>query len=456
MLTTTPTVATPSREADAMSPWLSLIEDIRGGLPTMRAKASIYLPRYANEAPDDHRRRVALAPWRAEFVDGLRTLASRPFEKPTTLGENAPEPIIRFADDVDGCGNNLHTFARRFFEHAVADGLCLLLVDYPRVVDGLRTVADEKKAGARPYWALYPAHSIISLRMARVGDARKEIVELRLRESLVVADGFGERTIEQIRRLTPGHYEVWRQVETGPKVGEWMIAEEGDISNGSPMLGVDAVILRTGEPVGEWAVRPPLLDLAYLQVELWKALSNVAEVLEYSASPMLVAKNIGVQFDNSDGVKTGPRACLTCAEGGDWHYIQPEAANIGQIREHVRDVIADAQRLALQPMLVRHGMTATEVGLQAAKAHSALESWALALKDALQTALGRTIPWMTYDDRKTIGAWTPVINVHADFASEIGKNETSRLVLDAVGKGVLTPEEARAELLRRSIIGPGE
>jgi hypothetical protein len=444
----TPDVSTPSAEADAMAPALELISDIRGGLPRMRARSSIYLPKYANEDRDDYARRIGLAPWRAEFADALRTLSSRPFEKPVSLGPDAPEPIVRFADDVDGCGNNLHTWARKLFEAAVADGVALVLIDHPRA-DGVRTLADYKAAGLRPYWALYPASTIISLRMARVG-ARKEIVDLRLRESVTVPDGWGEKVIEQVRRLTPGHFEIWRKNARE----EWELAEEGDVTraDGSRVVGIDAVILRTGEAQGDLQTRPPLLDLAYLQVELWKALSNLAECLEFSASPMLVGKNLGVNFDSTDEVKVGPRAVLQCGENGDWKFIQPDAANIAEIKGHVRDVIADMQRLSLQPLLARPGTTATEVSLQAAKAHSALEAWALGLKDALQTALQRTIPWMTDDERKAIGAWAPVVDVHSDFASEIGKNEEARVIVDATKAGLISAEIARAELLRRGVI----
>ncbi|GLI93599.1 DUF4055 domain-containing protein [Methylocystis echinoides] len=449
MMMNKPTVATPSGEANTMAPWLELIADVRAGLPKMRPKAGHYMPSYSNEDPDDYRRRVNLAPWRPEFSDSLRALSSKPFQKPVSLGENAPAPIVAFADDVDGAGNNLHVFARKFFEAAVADGLCLLLVDHPPA-EGLRTVKDYKDAGLKPYWSLYPASSILSLRTARVG-ARKEIVDLRLRECIIEPDGeFGEKEIVQVRRITPGAWELWRK--NAAKPDDWEIVDSGEVASAVPQVGVNAIVLRTGEAQGDLATRPPLLDLAFAQVELWKALSNLAEVLEYSASPMLVAKNVGAEITGGGAVKVGPRACLQCGEDGDWKFIQPAAENIREIRDHAKDVIADMARLAMQPALVRPGATATEVGLQAAKAHSAIEAWALGLKDALQTAIARTIPFMVEPDRKAIGSWVPSVDVHSDFGSEIGKNEEARIIIDATKIGLLSTEVARAELLRRGVI----
>ena len=90
------TVATPSAEREAMQDDIDLIADIRAGLPAMRARSARYLPRYEAEGQEEHRRRVASAPWRPEFADVLLTLASKPFSKPVTLPDGTPEPILKF------------------------------------------------------------------------------------------------------------------------------------------------------------------------------------------------------------------------------------------------------------------------------------------------------------------------------------------------------------------------
>jgi hypothetical protein len=80
-----PDVGTESSERSEMSADLEIISDIRAGAVAMRARAPKYLPQYAQESDVEYARRVASAPWRAEFVDALHSLASKPFSKPVSF-----------------------------------------------------------------------------------------------------------------------------------------------------------------------------------------------------------------------------------------------------------------------------------------------------------------------------------------------------------------------------------
>ena len=85
------TVASPSAGREAMQDDLDLIADIRAGLPAMRARSARYLPRYEAEGQEEHRRRVASAPWRLEFADILLTLASKPFSRAIGFPDGTPD-----------------------------------------------------------------------------------------------------------------------------------------------------------------------------------------------------------------------------------------------------------------------------------------------------------------------------------------------------------------------------
>ena len=226
------TVASPSAGREAMQDDLDLIADIRAGLPAMRARSARYLPRYEAEGQEEHRRRVASAPWRPEFADVLLTLASKPFSKPVTLPDGTPEPILKFSEDVDGRGNNLHVFSRKLFVDAMANGVSLVVIDFPNVPTPARTIADEKASPARPYWMHYHAASVIACRTDRIA-GRERIVHLRLRENVIEPDGdWGEKQVEQVRVLEPGRWQVWRKKPQPVRfvaAEEWEVFNEGEI-----------------------------------------------------------------------------------------------------------------------------------------------------------------------------------------------------------------------------------
>lgn len=261
------TVATPSAERNAMDEDIQIISDVLAGLPAMRARAAIYLPRYAAEDHDEWRRRVDAAPWRAEFRDGLRTLASKPFAKPLTLPADAPLAMWRFPADVDGAGNSLHVFARRAFEQAVAFGSALIFVDSPSKPEWVRTVADEKAWGLQwPFWhVLTPQHVIA----CHFGPGKRQIEHRRYWSCAVEREGWGEREVRQIVVLERGKWEIWREVVGLNGQKEWSLHDSG--ATGLDFIPVVPVFL--GERLGDLRARPPLLDLAQMQLELFARFS---------------------------------------------------------------------------------------------------------------------------------------------------------------------------------------
>jgi len=114
-----------------------MIAAVLEGGAAVRGARELYLPRFENEALDEYLRRVRFAPWRPEFEDDLRSIASKPFTKPVSLQGSVSAPIKAFAEDVDTLGNNLHVFARRVFHRGVAFGMHGILVDYPSMLPGM-------------------------------------------------------------------------------------------------------------------------------------------------------------------------------------------------------------------------------------------------------------------------------------------------------------------------------
>lgn len=411
-----------SAERKAMQAAWSLISDVLAGITRIRSKSQTYLPKYEDEGQGEYSRRLTTAPWRPEFSDALQGLASKPFSKDVGLKDGASERMKALTEDIDGRGNSLTAFAAETFRKAIAKGVHLILVDYPamhRDEDG-ETVrplskAEEDAIGARPYWIQVQADDIVALYTR--WDAGREIIDhLRIRECSVVREGFGEKTIERIRVYEPGVWEVYEKNETTKR---WDRTSNGTISRGSKQVAsVPAVLFFTGERLGELQVKPPLEELAHVQIELYQALSRQDEILTFASSPMLTANGMAQPLNQQNEpitVTVGPKSILFAPPGGDsgtpsWDYINPDAANIEQVRGHTQSIIADMRRLGMQPLTPQSGNpTATGQSIDAAKAHSAVQAWALGLKDAIEQAFVITAEWVNEE---------PTVEVHVstDFS----------------------------------------
>ena len=440
----TPNVATASAERKSMDAAWDLISDVREGLSAIRARGPVYLPRFEDETQKEHERRIATAPWRPEFNDALASLTARPFTRDIALGENASEGMKALYENADQRGNNLTVFGKAAFEGALADGWAAIMADYP-VMGGARTVADERATGARPYLVHIKAADVIAL-YTRF-EAGKEVIEhMRIRETETTRNGYGEVKTNYVRVLEPGVWQLWREVKVAIDKVEWVLDSEGAF-NRAGKTSVPVAFIRLGTMHGNIKVKPPLIDLAEMQIELFRAMSRKDETMVYSAHPML--KVIGASAPE-EALKTGPRRAIYVPPGegnAAVDYLVPPAANIKEIREDIAALIDDMRRLGMQPMIQKANVSAVGTITDSAKAHSVLQSWATKFKDALEQAL-------TFAAEYIGEPQGPEVSVHTDFAAGMsGPHE-----LDALNKaragGDISGRTLRNELSRRGVLGP--
>lgn len=469
--------STTSKDHDAMADDWRLIRDILAGAKHIKAAGVRYLPKFQKESQGAYDLRRDSTPWRPEFADALRSLCSKPFTKEVVVNPDAPDDIQGkivdqktkkrqggLIDDIDGQGNSLHVFARDTFSNGVAMGLDAIYVawsaDRP-----LRTKAEEQLAGARPYWVHVRAENILALYTKRIG-GRTVVSHIRIRECTIEQDGYEEIEVKRIRilELNAANQPTWQVFKTN-KDGKYVPEAEPQL-----LLGVTEIpiaLFFTGERSGNYRVKPPLIDLAWMQIELYRAMSRKEQILTLAGSPMLKAKGMVPPAPepilDAQGNKTGEKPAPQievgpgtvlfappAAEGvqSDWDYVQPNASNITEVREDVDGIMEDFRRLALQPTTPKSGnMVATGQAIDAAKSHSAVEVWANGLVDALNQALMYTAQWLKIPD-------TVTAVVHTDFGADISGTEESKVIGDMQKRGVISAETERAENARRGILGP--
>lgn len=444
-----------------------MIADIRAGARVVKSKGETYLPRYQNERVKEFKKRLESTPWRPEFVDALRNLCSKPFTKAVALQGTVSDRIKEIAEDIDGEGHDLHSFARDTFINGVAAGVVGIYVTYPDV-EPAKTQAEEDASGVRPYWVPLDATNIIALYTKKI-NGRDVVQDIRLKECEVVPDGFDDVTKHRIRHiyLDATGAPVWtlyeKHQDAVTKEVKWDVVGAGALT----LPEIPIVLFFTGERSGTYQVKPPLLDLAVMQLEIYRALSREDEILTYAGSPMLKAVGMDPPQPTSapqivDGrerlvespaveITVGPKTILWARPSEnptDWDFIQPNAANIKAVQDSVDGKITHFRRLAMQPQTHMSGnLTATSAAIDAAKAHSAIEVWANALKDVLEQAFVYTAMWLKE-------AETVEVSVHTDFGLDSEGTDEAANLIKMRQSGDLSQDTLWQELQRRGILGP--
>lgn len=381
------------------------IGDILDGPVTIRHGGVRYLPKNPAESQPEYDRRLKSAPWQPEFDDILRGLSAKPFAKEIGIREGASPAIMDLVEDIDGKGNSLSAFAQPVFRDGVAKGCVAILVDNTGLGQA-KTLAEEKAAGVRPYWIAVEADDLIDYKTAFVG-GEEQPYHVRIKECRVERDGYAEKTVERIRELNRAPtldergevmalglptWTLWEKQTSDANKPQWVVVAEGVFA---PLTELPIALFWTGERQGAQFVRPPLYPIADKQIELYRALSRTEETLHAIGFPMLAANGLAPP-PAGETIETGPNRILFApGQGSSWDIIAPAADSLRVLLEDIKRRTDDIRRLGMQPMTQRTGTaTATEIAIEGARAHSALEAWANGFKDALEQAFVFTSQWL--------------------------------------------------------------
>jgi hypothetical protein len=436
-------VATPNAAWMAMAPDWELIHDLLGGTRSMRAAAERWLPREPRESYEAYRIRLN----RTVLFNGLgravQTLSGQPFAKPVTLSDDAHPEIVRLSHDLDLGGRDLTVFARDVLRAAVADGLTHILVDFPAESGAPgETLEAERARGARPYLVHVPARSLIGWRGSEKG-VGSTLDRVRIRETVVEREGlWGERVVEQIRVIEPGRWETWRRGEGGTS-DLWLRHASGETSmDRIPLVTVHA------DRTGFMTARPPLIDLAWLNLAHWQSSSDQRHILHVARVPILFGRDLKV---GEDGIEIGPNRLIQ-GEGNnaDLRYVEHSGAAIEAGRQDLADLEDRMAVMGLDLLVQRSGgMTATERAIDAARSDSALSSTVRAVEDGLSRALKLTAEWMALDP-DAAGR----VTLEHDAGLEPAAAQEVEILLRARLAGEITREAFLSEIRRRGILDP--
>lgn len=302
--------------------WI-LIEDLMQGTYGMRKKHRRYLPQEPRELDESYDNRLARSVCPPYYQRLERMLAGMLTRKPVRLTDTA-DIIQEQLFDVDLQGNDLNVWTYETTRKMVRYGHVGVLVDAPKA-----------EYEGRPYWCTYTPREILGWRYEG-----SQLVQLRLMEKVVLPDGeYGEKTAEQVRVLTPGEYKIYQK----QKNTNFELIDEGTTSlDEIPFSVAYANRLNIMES------RPPLEDIAELNLKTYQVQSDLDNQLHISAVPMLAFFGFP---SAAEEVSAGPGEAIAFPADGRAEYIEPKGTSFDHQFKRLDQIAGQINELGLSAVL---------------------------------------------------------------------------------------------------------
>ena len=318
-------ISDPNTSWYAQEPHWILIEDLMQGTYGMRRKHRRYLPQEPRELDESYDNRLARSVCPPYYQRLERMLAGMLTRKPVRLDDTS-DTIREQLFDVDLQGNDLNVWTYETARKLVRYGHIGTLVDAP-------------SDGGRPYWVTYTPRQILGWR-SEPQDGQQRLTQLRLLESTIVPDGqYGEKAVEQVRLLTPGAYELHQRDDNG----EFRVIDEGATS-----LSEIPFSVAYANRHGYLESRPPLEDIAELNLKTYQVQSDLDNQLHISAVPMLAFYGFP---SAAEEVSAGPGEAIAFPADGRAEYIEPGGSSFDYQFRRLEQLAAQINELGLSAVL---------------------------------------------------------------------------------------------------------
>ena len=398
-------------DSEAMLQYWDLTDTLVDGIEALRLAGEKYLPKFPAETDQNYKFRLKQTTVMTNiFADIVESLSVKPFEREALpTGTDIPAELQSFVEDVDGSGNNLSVFSSTVFYNAVKSGIDWIFVDYPTRDENIRTLADSKQAGLRPFWTHVLGRNVLEVR-SRFIRSKEQLTYVRIYEP-------GK----------PDHVRVIERTLEGQVV--WTLYVKTDVWNkeletyfaplDSGVMTIDEIPMvpfMTGRRDGKsFKFDPPLRAAADLQVHLYRQESGLNYATTLTAYPMLTGNGVKPDRDEAGNIKqipVGPNCVLYAppnADGtvGSWRYVEPSSNSLTFLSQYIKEIILNLRELGRQPLTASSSnLTTVTTAFAAGKSKSSVKAWALQLKDALENAFRITAKWMGSDYEATVSVYT--------------------------------------------------
>ena len=426
-------VRTQSAAVQQMAPDWQLVEDLLGGTRAMRAAAERHLPKWPAEDKESYKFRLSVSVLFPAYYRTISVLVGKPFAKSLTIGDDVPPRVAALLEDVDLMGANLDVFASRIAFDALAYGLCGILVDMP-AVPAHRTLADEIAARTRPYFLHIRPQQILGW---RIGPGGTQVEQLRLLEVVAEPDGeFGERAVEQVRVLEPGRWRTFRKA-----LNSDVAVESG---GGPTTMPVVPFVPVYGRKTGQMTATPPMLDLAFTNIEHYQSASDQQTILHVARVPLLFGRML-----SDIPISIGPGSLVNANDAhADLRYVEHSGAAIEAGRRALLDLEDRMRQIGAELLVIKPGnITESQTLADNEQGSCDLQRITQSVERSLDEALALMGQWIG----EPAGGH---VTIFRDFGAATLAEASAELLAGMESRRAISRKTLFGELKRRGILGP--
>jgi Domain of unknown function (DUF4055) len=359
------------------------VTDSGGEVSSTRAR---YLPREAGEPLAAYLPRLARSSYTSTFRDSIRAFAGLLSRVTVT----SPTPSLEAAlGDVDLRGSSLKRFLGELDALALRDGGALVLVEMPAPDPTVRSAAEERASGRRPYLVPFERSQLINWRtQVTAGRQELSLAVLKMREEMAVDGSEYETAMQDVFLvMRPGE---WRKIAV--VMDSNGRPQERELGGGPTSLDYIPLIWY-GISSSDIGAQEVLMDgLACLTVEHMRTRSDLAELIHRCALPVAVRTGDSPDADgNPRPLILGPNSALDLPTGASFSWVEPGAQSLKAHQEevaHIERLMKEAaltflwgegERTATEAHLAAGHVSSQVAGMMEAKAsmfHRVMETWA--------------------------------------------------------------------------------
>ena len=438
---------------DMVKGW-EIMKAVTNGTEYLRDNSEAFLPLEPREDYTAYLSRVNRAVFSPYTQRLIRAATGLIMRKPITLiGDSYWTDV--FAKDVDGCGSDLDEYARRVLICSLTYGQSHILVDYPAPTGAL-SLAEERAQNRRPYWIEIDPTNIYGWRLDREVNYGS-LIQVRIAEKAVVPSGeFGEQVFDQVRVIEPGKFSIYRKVSPkkdlinlqdttyagnfdGPEnEKDYELVDSGAFSLGE----VPLVSVYSGK-TDTLTSKPPLLDIAYLNLAHFQRQADLIHSLHVASQPMLVLEGWD---DQTKDMSISVNYAMATQPGNKVYYVEPASSAFEAQTNEIQELQTQMATLGISTLSQQKFVaeSADARRLDRVDTNSMLSMVSLELEQKLQKVFNLSANYL--------GIEPPEVKISRDFDIErlIGQDITALTSL--FDQQVIDREEFRDILVQGEVL----